>query len=857
MPLDRYRDKRDFDRTPEPAGAGSSAVAPGELVFVVQKHAARQLHYDVRLQIGDVLASWAVPKGPSLDTRDRRLAVHVEDHPLEYGSFEGTIPAGEYGGGTVMVWDRGTYEPKEDMVAGLEKGSLKFVLHGKKLQGGFTLVRMKPRENERAENWLLIKERDEHVRPREEYDITAARPESAASGRDMDQIAAGEPAPRDEEQETPEEGPTPVPARRLEGDPADIPMQLARLVDEPPEGDGWIREVKYDGYRVRVLVDEGAARMLTRTGQDWTERFEPVARSAAQLPVSSAVMDGEVVALDADGRPDFSALQHAMSAGGSPDALSYMAFDLLALDGWDLRDLPLVERKRLLRDLVDAAPSPSPLRYAEHVGSAGGAFHEAACALELEGSVSKRADGPYRAGRSADWRKVKCLLRQEFVVGGYTEPGGSRGGFGALLLGVYDGGTLRYAGRVGTGFTHAELDRIARRLHALAAEEPPFADPPRLPGKQARWVRPELVAEVRFQEWTPEGLLRHPSFLGLRDDKPPHEVVRESAEETGAQAAGAASATADASPGDTRVAGVRISNPGKLLFGRDGGERVTKLDLARYYEAIAEHALVHLRDRPLTLVRCPHGSEGDCFYQKHPETKGLPSAIRTLDIVERSGDTGAYMYVVDAAGLVSLAQLGVLEVHTWNSCVGDVGRPDRIVFDLDPGPSVSWSQVAEAARLLRDALAALGLTGFLKATGGKGVHVVTPIVANREYDDVRGFAHAFVDRIAQADPGAFTTKMSKAARPGRVFLDYLRNAHGATAIAPYSTRSRPGAPVSVPLRWEELGDTAPLFGMSQVLERVAEQAADPWSGYDDARAELTPEVFSAVGTVLQERMDGQ
>lgn len=851
MPLDRYREKRDFDRTPEPSGDAAPGQTPRPLMFVIQKHAATRLHYDVRLEMDGVLASWAVPKGPSLDTHDRRLAVHVEDHPIEYGSFEGTIPKGEYGGGTVMVWDRGTYEPKEDMAAGMEKGSLKFILHGEKLQGGFALVRMKPREGDRAENWLLIKERDDHVRPREEYDVTEARPESAATGRDMDQIAAGESS----DAAAPALSVPPLPSvARLEEPAGDIPMQLARLVEKAPEGDEWIHEVKYDGYRVRAALEDGVARMLTRTGKDWTDRFEPVARAVASLPVASAIVDGEIVVFGKDGKSDFGALQRALSSSASSDSLSYAMFDLLSLDGWDLRDVPLVQRKELLKALLEAAPDPSPLRYVEHVGGDGSAFHDAACEMDLEGSVSKLGDRPHKPGRTPEWRKVKCLQRQEFVIGGYTDPGGSRHGFGALVLGVFEGGELRYAGRVGTGFKESELDQMTARLESLAVDEPPFADAPEIPGRRLHWVRPELVGEVRFQEWTSAGTLRHPSFLGLRDDKPAAQVVRESAEGSVPAPEGDPPAAGD--PPDSTVAGVVISKPDKLLWAGNGHPGVTKLDLARYYERAAEHVLVHLRDRPLTLVRCPHGHTANCFYQKHPEHKSIPGAIHTLDIVEHSGETGVYMYVDDAAGLVSLAQLGVLEIHAWNSCIDNVLQPDRIVFDLDPGPDVAWPQVADAARLIRDALDALGLVGFVKSTGGKGLHVVVPIAPEHDYEAVRAFAKAFVDRIAEHDPAGFTAKMSKALRPGRVFLDYLRNAHGATAVAAYSTRARDGAPVSVPLVWSELdADAAPVLGIDGVIERLETQTADPWAEYERDRRALDADMFSALGIALQEPLE--
>ncbi len=869
MPLEDYHKKRSFARTPEPEGAASDDVsgsaandARQRRLFVVQKHAASRLHYDFRLEIGGVLASWAVPKGPSLDTRDRRLAVHVEDHPLEYGSFEGTIPKGEYGGGAVMVWDRGTYEPVGDFDEDYSAGkAVKFVLHGEKLNGGFTLVHMKPREKEHGDNWLLIKERDEHVRPHDEYDVLEARPDSVASGRELDQIAADDEGDAEEDEEEPQGAASAAGRARQLTEPArDIPIQLARLVETAPEGNEWIHEVKYDGYRVRAWLADGVAHLYTRTGQDWSDRFEPVAEAVATLPASSALLDGEVVVLGANGVPDFSALQHALSSGDS-GALDYIVFDLLALDDWDLRDVPLLQRKELLRSLLEAAEERGPLVFAEHVQGAGEAFHDATCELELEGSVSKRADAPYRAGRTAEWRKVKCLQRQEFVIGGYTEPGGSRRGFGALLLGVYEGKDLVYVGRVGTGFTGRVLDDVTRRLEPLRLDESPFIDPPDVPGKTLHWTRPELVAEVRFQEWTPDGMLRHPSFVGLREDKPAEDVARESI----AGGGGPADISTSAAPPQTRshkakadavvVAGVRITNPNKVLFpsASQPEQGVTKLALARYYEHIAERLLVHDRARPLTLVRCPHGRSADCFYQKHPEPKRFPDAIHTVEINEHDG-TGTYMYVDDVAGVVSLVQLGVLEVHAWNSTVADVEHPDRIVFDLDPGPGVEWRQVADAALLTRDALDALGLRSFLKATGGKGLHVVVPIVAEHDYDAVRSVARAFVDRIAEHDPNSFTVKMAKSARPGKVFLDYLRNAHGATAVTLYSTRARAGAPVALPLAWSELdAEAAPLLSIEDVPERLESQTEDPWIGYENDRNRLSPALFAVLGVPVQEQ----
>lgn len=838
MPLEEYNAKRDFAATPEPAGDAAGSPALGELRFVIHKHAARALHYDLRLEIGGVFASWAVPKGPSLDPADKHLAVHVEDHPIEYGSFEGTIPAGEYGGGTVMIWDRGTFSPLGDPAAMLAAGSLKFVLSGTKLAGAFALVRMKPRPGEKRDNWLLIKERDAEVRPRSEYDVLAAMPDSAASGRDMDGITAG--APGRAVAAATGAAETPPPTGAVAGPmPVDAPFQLATLVAEAPEGDGWLHEVKYDGYRLRVALDRGRARVRTRNGADWTDRFRGIAQAAEALPASSALLDGEAVVFGADGRPDFGALQQAL-ADRDPAGVTFVAFDLLYLDGFDLRGETLLRRKELLEGLVPAGSGP--LRYAEHFAGGGPAFHATSCELLLEGSVSKRADRPWVAGRSRDWLKVKCAARQEFVVAGWTDPAKGREGFGALVLAVRDDrGGLVYAGRVGTGFTRRTLAAIRARLDALAAQEAPIANAPHTPG--THWVRPELVAEVQFREWTRDGVVRQPSFKGLREDADPGAVVREDARgpETVAAATGRASRR-----GPLRVAGIAISNPDKVL--EPAG--ITKEALARYYAAVAPAMLPHVAGRLLTLVRCPHGrtGAGGCFYQKHPEPRGWPDSLLVMPVRDRNA-TLDYFYVEDARGLVALAQLGALEVHAWNSRVRDPERPDRFVLDLDPGPGVGFPEVVEAARTVRDALAALGLAAFAKTTGGHGLHVVTPIAPDHTYDAVRAFTHALVDRLAEADPAAFTAKMAKTARPGRVFVDYLRNAHGATAVCAFSARARAGAPVSVPVSWEELerGIDPAAFDTVAVPKRLTALSADPWPGYEAGRVALDTALFLAVG----------
>jgi bifunctional non-homologous end joining protein LigD len=857
MPLEDYRRKRDFASTPEPAGMTRHAEK-GALTFVVHKHASRALHYDLRLEIGGVYASWAVPKGPSLDPADKHLAVHVEDHPLEYGSFEGTIPAGEYGAGTVMIWDRGTFSPVGDPAEGVVKGDFKFVLDGTKLKGQWVLVRMKPRPGDKRENWLFIKERDDAVRPRAEYDILAAEPDSAATGRTMEQIAAGAPGSgtplgarlpptpsqravsagvRNRSSRVPDPGATDL--------PTDAPFQLATLVDEAPAGPEWIHEVKFDGYRLHVAVEDGRGRVLTRNGADWTERFPGIAMAAEALPVSSVVLDGEAVVLDKDGRSDFGLLQDAL-ASGQPGRVIYEVFDLLYLDGFDLRAETLLRRKDLLASLLSRAPADGALRLVEHYSGDGIEYHSSSCKLLLEGSVSKRGDRPWVPGRTRDWLKAKCLARQEFVVGGWTDPEGSRQGFGALLLGAYDpGGKLRYTGRVGTGFTERTLVEIGDRLKELATDDPPFADPPH--PAHLHWVRPDMVVEVAFREWTHDGILRQPSFKGVRDDKAARDVVRESpapASQASADPAEAVPTPVDDEP-PIEVGGVTITHPSRRL--EPAG--ITKADLALYYEAVSEWMLPHIVGRLLTLVRCPHGESGEtgCFYQKHPEARGWPDSLKPVTIRDSDGPA-LYSYVEDEAGLLALAQLGTLEIHVWNSMASDPERPDRIVFDLDPGPEVAFADVAAGARTVRDALGALGLAAFVKTTGGHGLHVVTPIVPDRTYDDVRAFAHGLVSVLAAQRPDLFTALMAKSQRPGRVFVDYLRNAHGATAVCAYSTRARPGARVSVPVAWQRLTGLDPsTYDTVSVPRRLAALRNDPWDGYEKSRRALTDEMFAALG----------
>ena len=892
MPLEEYRAKRRFDRTPEPGAAEAETAADAELSFVVQKHDASRLHYDFRLELDGVLESWAVPKGPSLAPRDRRLAVRVEAHPLAYADFEGVIPEGQYGGGPVIVWDRGRWLPEggvEGAREGLEAGKLHFELEGEKLHGGWILVRMGGGKGKDGDDWLLFKRDDEAARPGAGASLVEERAESVISGRTVEEVAAApERVWRSNREERPARRPSLDPSRvskaRRAVPPEDLEPQLATLAAEVPRGDRWLHEIKLDGYRAFCRIEgrpeaggaERRLRFLTRRGKDWTRKLGPLVAEAARLPVESAVLDGEVVALLEDGRSDYGALQDVL-ARGAAERLHYQAFDLLHLDGWDLTRAPLEERKALLRELLEDAAEGGRvgggggrIRYADHVEGRGEDFLRQACRFALEGVISKRRDRPYRPGRGKDWIKTKCLERQEFVVGGFTEPSGSRSGLGALLLGVHDeGGRLRYSGRVGTGFTGAELRQLRRSLEPLERPEPAFADPPR--GAQARgvhWVEPELVAEVEFTEWTRDGVLRHPSFRGLREDKDPADVVRErpvnvedgdTLKRPSSVSAGAGganrqkrptSASAGAGGGEERtmtkarakggpitVEGVRLTSPDKLLYPETG---VTKRELAEYYRKVADWILPHLRGRPLTLVRCPEGWEGECFYQKHVD-RHFPEAVGRVAIEEGEGGTETYAVADGLPSLVALVQMGVLELHAWGSRHDRLERPDRLTFDLDPGPGVPWIRVVEAAFVVREALDELGLASFVKTTGGKGLHVVVPLERTAGWDEAKAFSRALVERVARREPRRYTTNASKAERGGKIYLDYLRNSRGATAVAPYSPRARSGAPVSTPVRWDELSPAlkSDRYTVKSIPRRLAALSEDPWAALAKTRQRIT------------------
>ncbi|MBV8939711.1 MAG: DNA ligase D [Alphaproteobacteria bacterium] len=848
-----YRAKRDFSKTAEPPGIPKTSGK--KLIYMIQKHAASRLHYDFRLEWEGVLLSWAVTKGPSLDPAERRLAVHVEDHPVAYATFEGTIPKGQYGGGTVMLWDRGSWEPLEDMQKSYKKGHMRFLLHGERLKGEWHLVRMAPRGNEKGkDNWLLIKSNDEEAKPGKGDHAVTQYLTSIASGRSMEEITGDRKSKvwqsNREEKKKVEAPPGKKAAAKTKVTPgrdklpAFVEPQLATLVAEPPNAPGWVHEIKFDGYRALARLDGEKVQILTRSGKDWTAKFRSVAEAVAQLDAQKALLDGEIVALNDEGASSFAALQKALSENDQ-GALHYYLFDLLHLNGHDLMKEPLATRKEQLRALT---PEAHPLlHYSEHFTQEGEVVLHKACAIALEGIVSKRLDARYRSGRGDSWLKSKCIRAQEFVIGGFTDQTKHAGVLGALLIGYYEQEKLILCGKVGTGFTTAQAADLRKKLHALKRAEPPFDVLPRGYRKGAIWVEPTLVAQVEFTEWTKDNVLRHPSFQGLREDKPATEVVREKAQTPPASRAAERqrrSAAEKASPdpraqtkreADSAYAGVTISNPQKVLYPEDG---ITKRDLAEYYTHVAERMLPHIVGRPISLVRCPEGYKKPCFFQRHTGDS-TPKSVRTI-MVERKGERHPYLTIDDATGLLSLVQMGALEIHCWGSRGDKVLQPDRIVFDFDPAEDVAWQRVKEAATEARGLLDRLGLESFLKSTGGKGLHVVVPILRGPGWDEVKTFAKTLSEFMAQQAPERYTLNMRKVERKGRIFIDYLRNDLTASAVAPYSTRARAGAPVSVPLAWNELPGlkSNAEFTIATVPARLKRQKKDPWANIDKVRQKL-------------------
>jgi len=810
-PLQTYRDKRDFSQTKEPRGLVASRKEGGGK-FVIHKHAATRLHYDLRLEHDGVLWSWAVTRGPSLDPSEKRLAVHVEDHPYDYGSFEGSIPKGNYGAGEVIVWDEGTWKPEGDPEAGMKKGHISFELDGHKLHGGWHLVRLKPRKGEKRDNWLLIKAEDSAARP--DGDILEEEPKSVASGLTIEDIAEGK---------VPKRSANKSDKSRPAADMPDfIPPCLATLKSNAPGGKDWLHEVKFDGYRMQAHIENGKVRLLTRTGLDWTEKFGTALQKAlAALDCDNAILDGEVVALDESGGTSFSLLQQALSDSDT-DALSYYLFDVLWLDGEDLRKEPLIERKARLKELLGPDEADTPLRYSDHFVQPGNIMLKHACRLGLEGVVSKQADAPYTSGRSTIWIKSKCTERQEFVLLGYLPSEKTGRGLRSLLVGYNEKGKLRYAGRVGTGFTVKSGDELLAKLKKLTADKPGFTGE----GSRQRgaiWVKPELVAEIEFRAWTHDGILRHASYQGLREDKSAAEVVEEKP----------ASDAPKRQPAKVKTS-VKLSSPDKPLWPDEG---VTKQDLLEYYSVVWPRMERFVVERPLSLVRAPDGIDKQRFFQKHA-SKGMDSAI---GVVKDSKDGEELLFIRDFDGLAALVQLGVVEVHIWGSTIAEIETPDQIIFDLDPDEGLSVDDVLAATLDVRARLDEIGLPNFVKPSGGKGYHVLVPLKPSAKWDAVKEFAHTFAKAMEQSAPEKYTATLSKAARKGRIFIDYLRNGRGSTTVAPYSSRAKKGATASLPVPWSDVEKGLPPSGfsmtdMGEIEQRI--KAADPWKGFFEAGKKL-------------------
>lgn len=817
--LATYRAKRNFAKTAEPAGAPQPTAGNG---FVVQKHDATRLHYDFRLELDGVLVSWAVTRGPSADPEDKRLAVRTEDHPLDYARFEGTIPKGQYGGGTVMLWDNGTWEsiPGKDPRKTLPEGHLHFILHGHRMKGEWILFRLKPRGREKGENWILRKVRDEHAGGSD--DLVGLHLISITSGRTMLEIAEGAKAKRQSRPaKAPKPGARPPGKSRGSGRPPPFqPVQLATLVDNVPSGDRWLHEMKYDGYRTLIAVGGGEARAYTRSGLDWTDKFAGLAADAAGLTSETALIDGEAVVQDATGKSSFQGLQAALKA--SPGDIVYYAFDLLHLDGEDLRSKPLVERKSLLQQLIGS--STGRIRYSDHIVGRGEALLATFCDAGLEGVISKLASGKYVGARSGSWLKIKCIRRQEFVVVGWT-PSDKARGFRSLLLGVNEDGKLRYAGKVGTGFADDEIDRLMKLMAPLEQKSPTVAAP-RAAVRGAHWIKPKLVAEIAYIEFTGEGVLRHPSYLGLREDKKPEAVVIEKEAPVASVATPAASS-------------VKISNRERVIYPEG---KLTKGQLADYYEAVAPHMLAWMGSRPISLVRCPQGRDKKCFFQKH-DAGSFGEAVKHVAIREKDGHDEPYLFVDTPDGLMTCVQMGTIEFHGWGARIEDVEKADRLVFDLDPDEGLAFGDVVSAAFHVRDLLAEMGLATFAMATGGKGVHVIAPLTPQAEWPAVKDFAHRFAQALAQAEPKRFTAALAKASRKGRIFVDYLRNQRGATAVMPYSARARPNGPVAMPITWEELRSlvapsTWSIADTEAIVARATSTTFASWARADQVLPDL-------------------
>lgn len=821
-PLAHYQAKRNFAITSEPSGHRLAKAKAQGWSFVIQKHAASHLHYDFRLELDGVLVSWAVPKGPSQDPADKRMAIHVEDHPLSYGSFEGTIPSGQYGAGTVIVWDRGRWEPVGDPHQGLAQGKLVFKLHGEKLAGLWELVRI-AKPGERQEAWLLFKKRDDFARPRSEYDVVSALPDSVVTkplGKAPSASTVGAAA----------RAKAGRPVAKAAALPKTLRPQLATLAKGVPKDGHWLFELKFDGYRLLTRVDKGKARLITRAGHDWSDKMPQLVKAVERLGLASGWLDGEIVVLDQEGTPSFNALQNAFTHGTAQKGIVYFLFDVPFLNGEDLREAPLQARRDVLRQLLQAK-GRDPLRFSEAFEAEPATLLESACALKMEGVIAKRADAAYTSTRSDTWLKLKCSQRQEFVVCGYTDRSDGAAQVGSLILGVHSpDGPLVSVGSVGTGWGAQEARELKKKLAKLHTDAVPFEAGPKKPGRWSkrvpgseRWVKPQLVAEVRFAEWTPDGQVRHASYVALRTDKPASEIVREAAREVGGKATPASPGKTSAKHGMPKVThGDRVIDPSTGL---------TKLDLVRYYESVADWMLPHLKGRPCSLVRGPEGITGQQFFQKHLGAMKMPG-VKQLDPALWPAHE-PLLEVNSLQGLLSATQMNVIEFHTWNARGRHIDKPDRMVFDLDPGEGTPWPQVREAAVLVRSLLSELGLQAWLKTSGGKGLHVVVPLTPRLEADVVKAFSKAIVQHLAATIPSRFVAKSGPANRVGKLFVDYLRNGHGATTAAALSARARPGLGVSMPVSWDELPTlkSGAHWSIKTARDRLSFQSEDPWAAY--------------------------
>lgn len=856
--LDDYNRMRDFSATSEPAAgkrSGKKTAKDHALQFCIQKHDASRLHYDFRLELDGALKSWAVPKGPSLDPKVKRLAVHVEDHPIDYATFEGSIPEGHYGAGEVIVWDRGVWIPQDDPAEAYAKGKLKFELKGEKLGGLWNLVRT--HMPGKQEQWFLIKHQDGAARPESDYDVVAAEPDSVLSDRTIvakKPKTAAKPKPvKKPASPARNEKSAPLTGARKAKLPEMLKPQLATLVEKAPGGE-WSYEIKFDGYRIMARIDHDEVKLFTRNGHDWTHKLPRQAQALAALGLESAWLDGEMVVANEQGVPDFQALQNAFDSGRSGNILYYL-FDMPYLNGVDLREVPVEERRVALSTVLN--PNKDPLlRFSDSFSEEPQALLNSACQMQMEGLIGKRLGTPYVSRRSSDWIKLKCKHRQEFVVVGFTDPKGSRNAFGALLLGLHDrdSGELRYAGKVGTGFNETTLKRIYEQLKPLQTKKIPVVNPPSgFDAKGVHWLKPTLLAEVAFAEMTKEGSVRHAVFHGLRDDKPAEDITEERPKAVKTSAAKKTTAEKPSTPAKKKATPapsqiglgegkVRITHPERVI---DASSGATKVQLAEYYASVAEWILPELKDRPVALVRAPDGIAGELFFQKNAERLAIPG-ITTLD----KALTGQPVMIINnAEALIGAVQMSTVELHTWNATSDNLDKPDRFVLDLDPDPALPWKSMVEATQLTLSVLDELGLKAFLKTSGGKGIHLVVPLTRKLGWDEVKDFSHAIVSHMAKLLPERFSAVSGPKNRVGRIFIDYLRNGLGATTICAYAVRARDGLPVSVPIFREEVGELkgGNQWNIHTVHERLAEVGDEPWKDLKKTRQSITAEMRRRVG----------